>query len=78
MTLAIMPTLMVILEDQAFALPLVNVNEIFNLDLTQTNAVDGQQVIIVRDQALPLFHLKRWLIDGQAHADLPEQDTLSL
>lgn len=73
LTLAIMPTLMVILEDQAFALPLVNVNEIFNLDLTQTNAVDGQQVIIVRDQALPLFHLKRWLIDGQAHADLPEQ-----
>lgn len=73
LTLAIMPTLMVTLEDQAFALPLVNVNEIFNLDLTQTNAVDGQQVIIVRDQALPLFHLKRWLIDGQSMADLPEQ-----
>ena len=73
LTLAIMPTLMVILEDQAFALPLVNVNEIFNLDLTKTNVVDGQQVIIVRDQALPLFHLKRWLIDGQQSAYLPEQ-----
>ena len=73
LTLAIMPTLMVILENQAFALPLVNVNEIFNLDLTKTNVVDGQQVITVRDQALPLFHMKRWLIDGQAGADLPEQ-----
>ncbi|MEH6442296.1 MAG: chemotaxis protein CheA [Oceanospirillaceae bacterium] len=73
LTLAIMPTLMVILEDQAFALPLVNVNEIFNLDLTTTNVVDGQQVITVRDQALPLFHMKRWLIDGQGKADLPEQ-----
>lgn len=73
LTLAIMPTLMVILEDQAFALPLVNVNEIFNLDLTTTNVVDGQQVITVRDQALPLFHMKRWLIDGQGGADLPEQ-----
>ncbi|MGB0663631.1 MAG: chemotaxis protein CheA [Pontibacterium sp.] len=73
LTLAIMPTLMVILEEQAFALPLVNVNEIFNLDLTKTNVVDGQQVIIVRDQALPLFHLKRWLIDGKAYEDLPEQ-----
>lgn len=73
LTLAIMPTLMVILEDQAFALPLVNVNEIFNLDLTTTNVVDGQQVITVRDQALPLFHMKRWLIDGQSDADLPEQ-----
>ncbi len=73
LTLAIMPTLMVMLEDQAFALPLVNVNEIFNLDLTQTNIVDGQQVIIVRDQALPLFHLKRWLVQGQAGAELPDQ-----
>ncbi len=73
LTLAIMPTLMVILEQQAFALPLVNVNEIFNLDLTKTNTVDGQQVIIVRDQALPLFHLKRWLIDGQQFATIPPQ-----
>ncbi|SIS47066.1 chemotaxis protein CheA [Neptunomonas antarctica] len=73
LTLAIMPTLMVVLEDQAFALPLVNVNEIFNLDLTKTNVVDGQQVIIVRDQALPLFHMKRWLVKGQEHAELPEQ-----
>ncbi len=73
LTLAIMPTLMVILENQAFALPLVNVNEIFNLDLTTTNVVDGQQVITVRDQALPLFHMKRWLIDGQSSASLPEQ-----
>jgi len=73
LTLAIMPTLMVILEQQAFALPLVNVNEIFNLDLTKTNTVDGQQVIIVRDQALPLFHLKRWLIDDQQFAPIPPQ-----
>ena len=73
LTLAIMPTLMVMLEGQAFALPLVNVNEIFNLDLTHTNVVDGQQAIIVRDQAVPLFHLKRWLVDGQQGADLPDQ-----
>lgn len=73
LTLAIMPTLMVVLEGQAFALPLVNVNEIFNLDLTKTNIVDGQQVIIVRDQALPLFHMKRWLVAGQENADLPAQ-----
>ena len=73
LTLAIMPTLMVVLEGQAFALPLVNVNEIFNLDLTRTNVVDGQQAIIVRDHALPLFHLKRWLVSGQENASLPEQ-----
>ena len=64
LTLAIMPTLMVMLGNQAFALPLVNVNEIFHLDLSRTNVVDGQEVVVVREKALPLFHLKRWLIDG--------------
>lgn len=73
LTLAIMPTLMVTLESQAFALPLVNVNEIYNLDLTKTNNVDGQQVIIVRDQALPLFHLKRWMVKGCEQVSLPDQ-----
>ncbi len=64
LTLAIMPTLMVMLGQQAFALPLVNVNEIFHLDLSHTNVVDGQEVVVVREKALPLFHLKRWLIHG--------------
>ena len=62
LTLAIMPTLMVMLEDQAFAFPLVSVNEIFHLDLTQTNIVDGQEVVVVRERPIPLFHLKRWLV----------------
>ncbi len=64
LTLAIMPTLMVMLGHQAFAFPLVNVNEIFHLDLSHTNVVDGQEVVIVRDKALPLFYLKRWLVPG--------------
>ncbi|WP_210395719.1 chemotaxis protein CheA [Motiliproteus sediminis] len=72
LTLAIMPTLMVMLADQAFALPLVNVNEIFHLDLTQTNVVDGQEVVVVREKALPLFHLKRWLVEGCYGEALPE------
>ncbi|GGX50842.1 chemotaxis protein CheA [Saccharospirillum salsuginis] len=73
LTLAIMPTLMVMLEDQAFALPLVNVNEIFHLDLTRTNVVDGKEVVMVRGKPLPLYYLKRWLIRGTSHADVPEE-----
>jgi len=69
LTLAIMPTLMVMLGQQAFALPLVNVNEIFHLDLSRTNVVDGQEVVVVREKALPLFHLKRWLIRGAEDKD---------
>lgn len=61
LTLAIMPTMMIMVGEQTFALPLASVNEIFNLDLTNTHVVDGQQVVTVRDKALPLFHLRRWL-----------------
>ncbi|MCQ4269862.1 chemotaxis protein CheA [Pseudomonas kuykendallii] len=72
LTLAIMPTLMVMLANQAFAFPLVNVNEIFHLDLSRTNVVDGQEVVIVRDKALPLFYLKRWLVPRAAQDEQVE------
>jgi two-component system chemotaxis sensor kinase CheA len=72
LTLAIMPTLMVMLKEQAFAFPLVSVNEIFHLDLSQTNVVDGQEVIVVRDKPIPLFHLKRWLVKGEANSKADE------
>lgn len=62
LTLAIMPTLMIMLGDQIFAMPLVSVNEIFHLDLDKTNVVDGQQTIMVRNKALPLFYLRKWLV----------------
>lgn len=62
LTLAIMPTLMVLLEQQAFALPLVSVNEIFQMDLTNTHVVDGQECVMIRDKPVPIFHLKRWLV----------------
>jgi len=62
LTLAILPTLMVVIGKQTFALPLAGVNEIFHLDLTSTNVVDGQLTIIVREKAIPLFYLDQWLV----------------
>jgi two-component system chemotaxis sensor kinase CheA len=70
LTLAIMPTLMVMLGDQTFAFPLVSVNEIFHMDLTRTNVVDNQEVVTVRQKALPLFYLKKWLVKGYEDVDL--------
>ncbi len=64
LTLAILPTLMVVLGEQPFALPLASVVEIFNLDLSRTNVVDGQLTIMVRERALPLFYLNKWLIEN--------------
>jgi|TARA_R110000744_G_scaffold71368_2_gene143723 two-component system chemotaxis sensor kinase CheA len=73
LTLAIMPTLMVTLGDQAFAFPLVSVNEIFHLNLKKTNIVDGQQVVVIRGKTLPIFHLKSWLVKGSNKDDLPAE-----
>ena len=62
LTLAILPTLMVIVGQQTFALPLATVSEIFHLDLSKTNNVDGQLTIVVRNKAIPLFYLEHWLV----------------
>ena len=69
LTLAILPTLMVVLGVQSFALPLSSVVEIFNLDLQRTHMVDGQLTIMVRERALPLFYLRNWLISSQSGSD---------
>lgn len=65
LTLAILPTLMVVLGNQRFALPLAVVSEAFKLDESKINQVDGQEVILVRDKPLPLFRLSHWLGGGQ-------------
>ena len=64
LTLAIMSTLMVKLSNQTFALPLSSVVEILNLDLSNTNMIDGQLVVLVRGKAMPLYYLNEWLIPG--------------
>lgn len=73
LTLAIMPTLMIMVAKQTFALPLVSVNEIFHMDLTQTNIVDSQECVTVREKAIPIFHLKRWLVNGREFDEAPKE-----
>ena len=69
LTLAIMPTLMVKIGEQPFALPLDSVSEIFDLDEKRTSVIDGQLVIMVREKALPLFYLRKWLVGGSLSPD---------
>ena len=69
LTLAILPTLMIVVGKQTFALPLGAVNEIINMDIKKTNTVDGQLTMIVRSKAIPLFFLGEWLIRGPKNID---------
>jgi len=74
LTLAIMPTLMIKVGAQIFALPLGSISEIFHLDLADTKHVDGKEVVIIRDVALSLFHLKKWLIKANNQDDEQTKD----
>jgi two-component system chemotaxis sensor kinase CheA len=69
LTLAILPTLMIVIGTQTFALPLGAVNEIINLDIQKTNTVDNQLTMIVRSKAIPLFYLGEWLARGEVNID---------
>lgn len=62
LTLAILPTLMIMLGASQYALPLSNVYEAFNMEPDKINVVDGQEVMRVRDKTLPLFYLRPWLV----------------
>ena len=62
LTLAIVPTLMVMLGTQIFAIPLANVNEIIEMSSVKTNVVEGKDVAVIRDHPLPLFFINRWLV----------------
>jgi len=66
LTLAIMPTLMVVLGGQVFALPLANVNEIFDMESAKRSTVDGKDVVIIREKAVPLVNLRNWLVANPA------------
>jgi two-component system chemotaxis sensor kinase CheA len=69
LTLAILPTLMILIGKQTFALPLGSVNEIINLDMKKINTVDSQLTMIVRSKAIPLFYLGEWLARGEVNID---------
>ncbi len=76
LTLAILPTLMVVVSNRKYAIPLGIVSEIFEMADKEVNIVDGQATIIVRDRALPLYRLNQWLalsgevVPGRAPSDL--------
>lgn len=61
LTLAIMPTLMAVVRGQRFALPLAAVREIVELDNAHHAIMDGQDVVSLRGQVLPLLDLANWV-----------------
>lgn len=61
LTLAIMPTLMVRLQQRTYAFPLSQVLEVFSLDNDNVHQVAGRPVVMVRGKPLPLVFLRSCL-----------------
>jgi two-component system chemotaxis sensor kinase CheA len=66
LTLAILPTLLVEIEDDVYALPLVRVVEVLPYQAGDALWIDGQQVIDLRQEPLALLGLREWLGLGPA------------
>jgi two-component system chemotaxis sensor kinase CheA len=59
LTLAILPVLVVRLNDQSFAIPLSMVREIIPIKPTEVQRVSGRATMVVRDEVLPMRSLAR-------------------
>ena len=61
LTLAILPVLVVRLNNQSFAVPLSMVREIIPLKLKEVQRVSGRATMVVRDEVLPIRSLARMI-----------------
>ncbi|MBL4622440.1 MAG: chemotaxis protein CheA [Immundisolibacteraceae bacterium] len=68
LTLAIVGSLMIGVGERLFALPIAVVDEIFSFDPTNSKIVDGQRVVVRKDEVLPFFVLGNWLLSSVGDA----------
>ncbi|TCT23250.1 chemotaxis protein CheA [Thermomonas haemolytica] len=61
LTLAILPTLLVELDQDVYALPLVRVLEVITHDAAQLLWMDGQKILDLRERPMPVLSLRDWL-----------------
>ena len=57
-TLAIMPALLACVGEEQYALPLTHVDETLDFESAQIADLDGTDVMLLREQVLPLVHLR--------------------
>lgn len=69
LTLAILPTLMTTVAERTYALPLANIIEVFSLKPSQLRRYEGREVLWLREEAIPLIRLRRWVRSQDADID---------
>src|SRR6056297_112334 len=69
LTLAIFPTLLVKVSERRYALPLAGVRELLELDNCRTRRVEGREVVMLRDETMPLHWLSDWFAPDRPRID---------
>jgi two-component system, chemotaxis family, sensor kinase CheA len=57
-TLAIVRALLARVKDETYALPMTHVNETVDLETARQRTVRGKEVLVLRDEVVPLIHLR--------------------
>lgn len=76
LTLAILPVLMLKLEEQIYSLPLSSVREIIPIETEKVQHVGGKPTMVVRGEVIPLLDLASLL--GRATSPAPKVGVLAL
>ena len=58
LTLAIIHALLIMLEEEIYAIPLSSISEIITIDSSAIRDVQGQDVVLFREKTLPIVNLK--------------------
>lgn len=74
LTLAILPTLMVYIGSQNYAIPLPGIVELFEMESVEVGRVGGHEVARLRGRTYPLVHASE-MLGGERHSS-PEQRVL--
>lgn len=76
LTLAIIQALLVVVGNEKYAIPLNNIKEITNIDRTNIRNVEGRDIILYREQTLPLVDLGDVIGAPKENVEYSEESTV--
>ncbi|MEJ8554425.1 chemotaxis protein CheW [Tepidibacter sp. Z1-5] len=76
LTLAIIQALLVMVGNEKYAIPLNNIKEITNIDRTNIRNVEGKDIVLYREQTLPLVDLGDVIGAQKENIEYSEESTV--
>ncbi len=74
LTLAIIPALLVRVDDEIFTIPLSTVDETLRISKEEISSIEGLEVVYLRENTVPLIRLKEVFRMGEIETEREKQD----